>query len=53
MVCLSQSVTQTVRGTVIDRETNQPLEGVTVAVRKDSTILNGTATDEKGNFRLE
>ena len=53
VISFAQSVTQTIRGTVVDRETNQPLEGVTVAVRKDSTILNGTATDEKGNFRLE
>ncbi len=49
----SQSITQTIRGTVVDKESNKPLEGVTVAVRKDSTILNGTATDESGSFRLE
>ncbi len=49
----TQSITQTIRGTVIDKESTKPLEGVTVAVRKDSTILNGTTTDENGNFRLE
>lgn len=49
----AQLVTQTIRGTVIDKETLKPLEGVTVAVRKDSTILGGTATDESGSFRIE
>lgn len=49
----AQSVTQTIRGTVTDKETLRPLEGVTVAVRKDSTILGGTTTDETGSFRIE
>jgi hypothetical protein len=49
----AQFVTQTIRGTVTDKETLRPLEGVTVAVRKDSTILGGTTTDETGNFRIE
>ncbi|HRG90548.1 MAG TPA: carboxypeptidase-like regulatory domain-containing protein, partial [Chitinophagales bacterium] len=49
----AQSVTQTIRGTVTDKETLRPLEGVTVAVRKDSTILGGTITDETGSFRIE
>lgn len=50
---IAQFVTQTIRGTVTDKETLRPLEGVTVAVRKDSTILGGTTTDETGNFRIE
>lgn len=49
----AQQITQTIRGTVVDKESNQPLEGVTVAVRKDTLILNGTSTDALGNFRLE
>lgn len=49
----AQFVTQTIRGTVTDKETLRPLEGVTVAVRKDSTILGGTTTDETGSFRIE
>ncbi|HLP52297.1 MAG TPA: TonB-dependent receptor [Chitinophagales bacterium] len=48
----SQSITQTIRGTVVDKETLRPLEGVTVAVKKDSTILGGTATDMQGEFRI-
>ena len=49
----TQSITQTIRGTVIDKESNKPLEGVTVSVKKDVTLLNGTTTDESGSFRLE
>jgi hypothetical protein len=49
----AQTVTQTIRGTVIDKESNQPLEGVVVAVIKDSAILSGTTTDAQGKFRLE
>src|ERR1041385_3815319 len=48
-----QNITQTIRGNVIDKESNAPLEGVAVAVMKDSAVLSGTMTDEKGNFRLE
>ncbi len=49
----AQSITQTIRGTVVDKESLKPLEGVTVAVRKDSSIINGTVTDASGDFRLE
>ena len=50
---LAQSITQTIRGNVIDKESNQSLEGVAVAVMKDSALLSGTITDERGSFRLE
>ncbi len=50
---LFAQITQTVRGTVVDKESLKPLEGVTVYARKDSTILNGTMTDSTGSFRLE
>ncbi|MBP6730982.1 MAG: TonB-dependent receptor [Chitinophagales bacterium] len=49
----AQGITQTVRGTVVDKESLKPLEGVTVYARKDSAILNGTMTDSTGSFRLE
>jgi hypothetical protein len=49
----AQGITQTIRGTVVDKESLKPLEGVTVYARKDSTILNGTVTDATGSFRLE
>ena len=48
-----QGITQTIRGTVVDKESNTKLEGVAVAVLQDSTILFSTSTDRYGNFRLE
>jgi hypothetical protein len=41
---------QTVRGTVLDAESRQPLPGVTVTLLPDQQ--KGTSTDEKGNFVL-
>ncbi|SIO42100.1 carboxypeptidase-like regulatory domain-containing protein [Chitinophaga niabensis] len=40
---------QTIKGLVTDRNTHQPLPGVTVAI---TTTSAGTATDEKGAFRI-
>ncbi|MEM9831934.1 MAG: carboxypeptidase-like regulatory domain-containing protein [Bacteroidota bacterium] len=46
----AQGITQTVRGTVVDQETLQPLEGASV-------VLNGTdfgsSTDGQGNFIIQ
>jgi hypothetical protein len=43
--------TQTVRGTIIDRESKIPLPGASVVV-VDSDPLIGTATDFNGNFTI-
>ncbi|MBL7776796.1 MAG: TonB-dependent receptor [Chitinophagales bacterium] len=48
----AQQVSQTIRGTVIDKESNLPLEGVSVAVIKDSTVLSGAITDGSGAFAI-
>ncbi len=50
---LFAQITQVVRGTIVDKESNVPLEGVTVVALKDSTILGGSTTDAKGNFRID
>ncbi|HQW93792.1 MAG TPA: carboxypeptidase-like regulatory domain-containing protein, partial [Ferruginibacter sp.] len=44
----------TVSGTVIDKNTQQPVEFVNVLLlnKKDSTTLNGTITDKKGKFSM-
>lgn len=47
-----EAPTQTIRGTVVDKDTRQPLIGATVAVT-DLAELLGTVTDESGNFTLE
>jgi len=49
---ISNSQTQTIRGTVIDQESAMPLIGVTVAVL-DSDPTIGTSTDIDGKFVLE
>lgn len=47
----AQSV-QTIRGTVIDKESKSPLPGASVILLR-SQPLKGTATDADGNFALE
>lgn len=49
----AQGITQTLRGVIIDKETNHPIEGVTVGILKDSLLINGSVSDEQGNYRLE
>lgn len=39
-------------GTVIDRQSGETLIGVTVAIWKDKTIVDGTATDLDGKFSI-
>ena len=51
-VTMGQTVTQTIRGEVIDRDSRQPLIGATV-VLLDTNNLVGTTTDIDGRFRLE
>jgi hypothetical protein len=43
---------QTVRGRVIDKETKQPLIGVSIVVEASEPAI-GTATDFEGNFELK
>jgi hypothetical protein len=46
------TITQTIRGRVIDKITQTPLPGATVII-PDSDPLTGTTTDTEGKFRLE
>jgi hypothetical protein len=48
---IGQNLTQTVRGTVVDKDTKTPLEGVTI-ILLNSTPLVGTSTDASGEFFL-
>lgn len=49
---VGQSLTQTVRGAIIDADSKMPLIGVAVAIVEAEPII-GTVTDIDGNFRLE
>lgn len=44
----------TVKGKVLDRATNEPLEFINVAVTKrgDTKILTGAITDATGSFQI-
>ncbi|MEY4905394.1 MAG: hypothetical protein RLZZ292_3209 [Bacteroidota bacterium] len=50
-LCLVAQPLQTIKGTVLDKDTRQPLIGATVAVVDTPTPL-GVATDENGNFTI-
>lgn len=47
----SQAVVQTIKGTVIDKDSKVTLPGATVYVN-GSNPVKGTVTDEHGNFRI-
>ena len=47
----AQELSQVIRGTVTDKESKAPLMGATVVVI-DSDPLQGTVTDDKGNFKI-
>lgn len=50
---LSQEISQTLRGSIVDLETRTPLFAATVAIYSESTLVSATVTDEAGNFRME
>jgi hypothetical protein len=52
-VLLSQeNITQTIRGNVVDKETQIPLPGVNLVIL-NTQPQKGTISDEKGNFRFD
>jgi len=48
----SQGYTQTIRGTVLDSDSNISLIGVNILVKNDQDVY-GTTTDEDGNYKIE
>jgi len=48
----SQSPVQTIRGTVIDQNSEIPLPGATISINS-STFSRGIISDDKGIFRIE
>lgn len=49
---LGQELTQTVRGTVVDSESKQPLIGANIIMLNSEPFL-GASTDVDGNFKIE
>ncbi len=53
---ISPLPTSTIKGTVVDAETNLPLPYVNIAIiqaSKDSALVNGISTDNNGNFIIK
>jgi CarboxypepD_reg-like domain len=51
LLTMSQSLTQTIRGTVVDRVSQTPLPGSSVILLGTDPLV-GTTTDPEGNFKL-
>ena len=51
LVAHSQDITQTLRGTIYDQSTHEPLIGATIVVQNSQPVI-GTTTDEDGNFSI-
>jgi hypothetical protein len=51
VVSWAQPLTQTVRGTILDKQSQAPLPGVIVQVMGSEPLL-GTVSDDKGEFRI-
>ena len=49
---IAQSPTQVIKGSVIDKDTKQPLIGATIQIVNSDPLI-GTITDLEGNFRLD
>ena len=52
IIFIASSQTQTIRGSIIDKESNYPLAGANVVLFTDSVIINAVQTDENGNYEL-
>lgn len=48
----SQTITQTIRGTVMDNQSHTLLAGATLTLFKDSIKINQTTTDAEGKYRI-
>jgi len=51
-ISFSQDLTQTIRGTVIDKQTQSPLPGAVISIL-NTDPLKATTTDENGKFRFD
>ena len=48
----AQELTQTIKGNIIDEDSNMPIIGATVVIQNSSPLLGG-ATDIDGHFKIE
>ncbi len=53
LLCISQfAPAQTLSGTIVDAETNQPLEAVMISVLRENTMIDYALTDANGRYSL-
>ncbi len=52
VVSLSAQMTQVLRGTILDKQSESPLVGAAVQIKETSPML-GAVTDENGNFTIK
>ena len=52
MSIIAQSQTQTIRGTIVDKESQMALIGANLSIENTLPLL-GTSTDIDGNFRFD
>jgi hypothetical protein len=52
MSSFAQNLTQTVRGTIIDKDTQQPIIGANIII-KDSDPIKGASSDVNGHFTIK
>ncbi len=53
LLSYAQTPTQTVRGKVVENETEQPIIGAQVVIQLEDGSKFGALTDDEGNYRLE
>lgn len=49
----AQNLTQDIRGSVVDKETQAPIEYATILIFKDSSLIKSTIADGQGQFICE
>jgi len=52
LILIAQEITQTIKGTIVDNETVNPLIGATVVIMESKPLL-GSTTDINGKFKIE
>jgi CarboxypepD_reg-like domain/TonB-dependent Receptor Plug Domain len=53
VLATAQGITQTIRGRVVEKESQFPLPGATVLLVSDTTTLKGATTDTEGTFTIQ
>ena len=50
-IIFSQTITQTIKGVIVDKQSQTPLPGVVIQILNSNPLL-GNSTNEKGEFKI-